>query len=311
MLGNLLRSWRRHSRRPARQPRRRWRPFHRDLESRLHAVRAGDQGAARRPAASLDRYRHGARAPGRGATGQARQLRHRHDAGAHPGLGRGDGHRSRRAALELAPRGRRSSARLGLPDRRRRAALERRPRLRAAPDHAPRHAPRPDHGRQGAADVSPGASPGAPDGRGLSRTSARPASDHRDAEAGRGAVPQHARARPQTARRGNRAADQGRHPRRRDRLPSLRHLWISARSYPGCAAGTGHRRRCGRLRDGHGPSARRGAQGLGRFGRGGHRSGVVPDPRKGRRHRVPRLRDGGGRRPRCGTARRRQTGRDR
>ena len=31
---------------------------------------------------------------------------------------------------------------VGVPDRRRRAAVERRPRLRAAPDHAPRHAPR-------------------------------------------------------------------------------------------------------------------------------------------------------------------------
>ena len=34
-----------------------------------------------------------------------------------------------------------------LPDRRRRAALQRGPRLRAAPDHAPRHAPRPHDGR--------------------------------------------------------------------------------------------------------------------------------------------------------------------
>ncbi len=33
--------------RPARQPRRRRRPLHRDLEPRLHAVRAGDEGEAR------------------------------------------------------------------------------------------------------------------------------------------------------------------------------------------------------------------------------------------------------------------------
>ena len=42
----------------------------------------------------------------------------------------------------LAPRHRRPPARVGVPDRRRRAALERGPRLRAPPHHAPRHAPR-------------------------------------------------------------------------------------------------------------------------------------------------------------------------
>ena len=48
----------------------------------------------------------------------------------------------RRPAQGLAPRHRRSPARLGVPDRRRRAAVERRPRLCAPPHHAPRHAPR-------------------------------------------------------------------------------------------------------------------------------------------------------------------------
>ena len=41
----------------------------------------------------------------------------------------------------LAPRHRRPSARVLVPDRRRRAAVERGPRLRAAPHHAARHAP--------------------------------------------------------------------------------------------------------------------------------------------------------------------------
>ena len=41
------------------------------------------------------------------------------------------------------PRHRRPSARVELPDRRRRAAVQRGPRLRAAPHHAPRHAPCP------------------------------------------------------------------------------------------------------------------------------------------------------------------------
>ena len=77
VLGNLLRSRRRHSRRPARQPGRGRRPLHRDLEPRLHAVRADHQGGAHRLAAPVDRHRHGAGAHRRGAAGRARQLRHR------------------------------------------------------------------------------------------------------------------------------------------------------------------------------------------------------------------------------------------
>ena len=58
-------------RRPSRQPGRGRRPLHRDLEPRLHAVRAGDEGGARRPAAPVDRHRHGARAHRRGAAGRS------------------------------------------------------------------------------------------------------------------------------------------------------------------------------------------------------------------------------------------------
>ena len=47
------------SRRPAGQPRCRRRPFRRNLESRLHAVRAVERRQARRPAAAVDRHRHG------------------------------------------------------------------------------------------------------------------------------------------------------------------------------------------------------------------------------------------------------------
>ena len=69
-----------HPRRPAGQPGRGRRPLRRDLEPRLHAVRAA-RGRLPRPAAPpLDRHRHGARAHRRGAAGQARQLRHRPDA---------------------------------------------------------------------------------------------------------------------------------------------------------------------------------------------------------------------------------------
>ena len=52
------------------------------------------------------------------------------------------------------PRHRRSSARLLLPDRRRRDALQRGARLRAAPNHAPRDAPRAIAGRRRSLDVA-------------------------------------------------------------------------------------------------------------------------------------------------------------
>ena len=64
------------------------RPVHRDLEPRLHAVRAVRGRQPRAAAAAVDRHRHGAGADRRGAAGQARQLRHRPDAGADRGLGR-------------------------------------------------------------------------------------------------------------------------------------------------------------------------------------------------------------------------------
>ncbi len=169
------------------------RPLHRDLEPRLHAVRDAARRRARATAAALDRHRHGARAHRRGAAGQARQLRHRPDARADPRQRRGDRRRSRRSAQGLAPRDRRPSARLVLPDRRRRAALERGPRLCAAPDHAPRHAPRAAAGRARSADVAAGAGAGARDGPGLSRTDPRRGADHRDAAARGDALPRHAR----------------------------------------------------------------------------------------------------------------------
>ena len=49
----------------------------RNLESRLHAVRAACRRQAHRPAAAVDRYRPGPRAHGGGAAGHARQLQDR------------------------------------------------------------------------------------------------------------------------------------------------------------------------------------------------------------------------------------------
>ena len=74
VLGNFLRSRRGSLGRPARQPGSRRRPLHRDLESRLYAVRATAGRQADRSAAAVDRYRHGARAHGRGAARHLRQL---------------------------------------------------------------------------------------------------------------------------------------------------------------------------------------------------------------------------------------------
>ena len=82
---------------------------------------------------------------------------------------RTDRRRAGRRAEGLAPRHRRPPARVVLPDRRRRAAVERGPRLCAAPHHAPRHAPCAAARRPRSADVPAGPGAGARDGPGLSR----------------------------------------------------------------------------------------------------------------------------------------------
>ena len=181
LLRDLLRPRAGRAGRPAGQRGRGRRPLHRDLEPRVHAVRAGRQGDPGRSAQALDRHRHGARAGRRGAAGQARQLRHRPVPPAHRGE-RGD-HRNpgHGRAGALAQGDRRSSARLLVPDRGRRDALERGPRLRHAADHAARHAPRPPSGRARARDVAPGAGAGRRDGPGLSGAGARRIPDHRGA----------------------------------------------------------------------------------------------------------------------------------
>ena len=93
-------------------------------------------------AAPLDRHRHGAGAHGLHPAGRRERVRDRPV----PSPDRCHGVRARArtggADRGLVPRHRRPSALFGLPDRRRRAAVERRPRLCAAPDHAPRDAPR-------------------------------------------------------------------------------------------------------------------------------------------------------------------------
>ena len=78
-------------------------------------------------------------------------------------------------------------------------------------------------------------------------------------------------------------------PRRR-RLQALRHVRLSARSDAGRVARARPPGRDRRLRRGDGAAARRGAQELGRLGRGGDRGDLVRPAREARRHRIPRLR---------------------
>ena len=66
---------------------------------------------------------------------------------------------------------------------RRRRAVQRGARLRAAPDHAPRHAARPPAGRRGAIDAPARAGTCAPDVGCLSRVAAGAGPHHRDAQA--------------------------------------------------------------------------------------------------------------------------------
>ncbi len=119
VLGNLLRPRPQNRRRPARLARAGRRPLHRDLESRVHAVRAIRRRQARAVAEALDRHRHGARAHRRGAAGRALELRDRSVPHADRGVGGTDRRESGGRARRQPPRHRRSFARVLLPDRRR------------------------------------------------------------------------------------------------------------------------------------------------------------------------------------------------
>ena len=187
------------------------RPLRRDLESRVHAIRAACRRRAHRPAQALDRHRHGARAHRRGAARDARQLRHRSVPRADRGLGRSDRRaRDRRACAEPSHH-RRPFARLVVPHCRRRAAVERGQGLCAAPHHAARHAACAYPRRQGPAAVSPGAGADRADGPRLSRARAGPEPDRGDAEAGGDPLPRDARARASPARRRDQGVEARRH----------------------------------------------------------------------------------------------------
>ena len=130
------------------------RPLPRVLEPRLHGVRAASRRNADTVAEAEHRHGDGARAPGgdRPGCAQPLRLRDRRLPGDH-GLGRG---RERRCVRRLgggdegSPRARRPRPRDDVPRRRRRHAVERGPRLRAAPDH-PARRPAGAHDRAGRA----------------------------------------------------------------------------------------------------------------------------------------------------------------
>ena len=103
-------------------------------------------------------------------------------------------------------RDRGSHPRLQLPHRRRRGAVERRPRLRAAPHRAARHASRPQVRQEPDVLQRAGAHAGQGDGRGLPRAGREAGARARGAAQGRRAVRAHARDRHGHSRRGHRQA---------------------------------------------------------------------------------------------------------
>jgi hypothetical protein len=105
------------------------------------------------------------------------------------------------------------------------------------------------------------------DGPGLSGTGARPAADHRNAEAGGNPLPPDAGARSVAARRGERRSRRRRPFDGETAFKLYDTYGFPARPDAGRAAPARRRGRHGWLQRRHGAAARRGAQALGGFGR--------------------------------------------
>ena len=127
------------------------RTLRRNLEPRLHAVRQVGRRQVQSAAQALDRYRRRPRARHRRPAGRDLELRHGFVRAADQARRRADRNEATRRRTEarrrgraaspgrLAARHRRPRPRRNVPDLRRRAAHERRTRLRAAQDHSSRH----------------------------------------------------------------------------------------------------------------------------------------------------------------------------
>ncbi len=240
------------------------RALRRDLEQRVHGVRARRQGHAHSPARAVDRYRHGPRAHQRGDAGHDLELRHaavhaaaRCDRQAvRPRLQQVDG-----ADRRVDARRRRSRARVHLPDRRRRGAVERMARLRAAQDHAARDAPRPQARHARALPAHARRRAGARNGRCVSRAEGRPRHHRAGHQERRGTVRRGADQRIAEARRRARARRQVQQGRaRRGGVQALRQLRAAARLHRGSRRQPGPALRRRRVRCGDGGPARQGAR---------------------------------------------------
>ncbi len=173
-------------------------------------------------------------------------------------------------------------------DRRRRDPRQRRPRLRAAPDHPPRHPPRLQAGPEDPVLPQDGGRSGRADGPGLSRAGRGAVARDRSAEGrGRALLRDHRERHVDPGRRAGRPEAQGwQDAGRRTRIQAARHLRLPAGPDAGRVPRAGNRRGRGRLRRGHEPPARAGARR--RQVQDGRRPGVHR-----RQDRVPRLREAG------------------
>ena len=138
--------------RSGRRPRRRRGPVHGDLEPGLHPG-SGGRGAAGDRSASLQEHRHGVVAGTRRRAPAGRRQRVRDGSPAADARGGrvalGPDARRRPAGRRVPQGHRRARARDDVPDRGRRAALERRPRVHPAPHASPRRHAREAAGHRG------------------------------------------------------------------------------------------------------------------------------------------------------------------
>ena len=268
---------------------RRHRALPRVLEPRVHAVRAARRRLADRSAAPEHRHGAGPRPDGGDPPGRPVGLRdeplHAADRARRGALGQDIRQRLRHDAG--AARSRRPRPRRHLPAGRRRGALERGPRLRAAPDHAPRD---PAGARARDRVVVPAEAVRARDrgdGRGLSGPARAGGHDRALGEGGGGELRPHARAGRAHAGGHRRAGEVGRDLMGvgRGRVPAARHLRLPLRDDQGAA---------GRGRPGGRRPGLRGADGAGARDLAGRRR---PCKRRSRRRPARGARAGAALRP--------------